>query len=91
MKICFGTDFSIRLIGYEPPWVIQDQSGGSSDAPLLVHILIHPDKKILVIAPSRCQDIKMYQGHRKRSIKIEPSQWVRQGSEYVTHGKAFLR
>ena len=49
MTIRFGTDFSIRLIGYEPPWVIRDQSGGSSDAPLLAHVLIHLDKMIFMM------------------------------------------
>lgn len=74
---------SIHLYGYEPPNAHHNDAGGSSDAPLLAHLLIDTDMKYLCILPSRFQDPAVFKGQRGPGSVTPPSEWERREGHYV--------
>ena len=91
-KLILETDsqgnVSVHLHGFKPPIAQDSDAGGSSDAPLMAHMLIDRDRRYICILPSVSSDSSPVGSRRRGSAVAAPSKWEYRDGHYVISASA---
>lgn len=86
-KLILETDsqgnVSVHLHGFKPPIAQDSDAGGSSDAPLMAHVLIDRDRRYICILPSVSSNYYPFSRRRRDSAIAPPSRWEYRDGHYV--------